>query len=808
MSKKNSHIPTIFVVLGVTGDLTAKKIVPALFNLHEKKALPPKFEFVGVSRRDWNDEQLREHVRAILHVKAPHASERAIDSFLKLITYAKVRFDAREDYVALRDRLQKIDDRWGMCTNKLFYLSVPPQFYDTIFENLHGSHLTDPCSPEEGWTRVVIEKPFGDNEASAKALDARLAKLFKEEQIYRIDHYLAKETFQNILAFRFANNLFENDWGSELIEKINIREWENIGVEDRGSFYDAVGALRDVGQNHLLQMLALTTMDAPRSLRAEDVRAARAALLEQLEPLSMAEVAKKTFRAQYEGYHTIAGVAPHSQTETYFRAEASLAHPRWRNVAIHLEAGKRIFSAKEEEVTEIEVTLRHPEPCLCSSYISANGETKHFRNRIIFRQDPKESITIHFWAKKPGFSMELEERTFAFELRRIARKSQYAEEYEKLLLDAIAGDQTLFVSSEEIAAMWRFIDPIMKGWEKNVVPLREYVPDSPSVTVEAAMLLEKESAEKKMPTLHREIGIYGLGKMGANLARQLREKGWQVIVANRSEDPVTALEQEGFEGAHSITEFLEKISANARSSEPRIVWLMVTAGKPVDDLLFAKNGIASQLKRGDIVIDGGNSFFEDSMRRAALLAKRGIKFLDVGVSGGPSGARNGACMMIGGDKKTFEQLESLFQTASVPGGYAYFGKAGTGHFTKMVHNGIEYGMMQSIAEGFALMKKSPFKLSLEKVARLYNHGSVIESRLMGWLESAYRTFGEDLKTVSGTVAATGEGEWTIKTGKKWRMKLPAIEDAFKFRLQSKKSPSYLGKVLSALRNQFGGHTIK
>ena len=208
------------------------------------------------------------------------------------------------------------------------------------------------------------------------------------------------------------------------------------------------------------------------------------------------------------------------------------------------------------------------------------------------------------------------------------------------------------------------------------------------------------------------------------------------------------------------------------------------------------------------MIDGGNSFFEDSRRRAKLLARKGIKFLDAGVSGGPAGARNGACMMIGGDQASYEKWEALFADASVRDGYAYFGAAGAGHFVKMVHNGIEYGMMQSIAEGFALMKKSPFKLKLSKIAKLYNHGSVIESRLIGWLESGYAAFGEDLKKISGSVAYTGEGEWTVKTGKKWKMKLPVIEDSFKFRVRSKKDPSYMGKILSALRNQFGGHATK
>jgi 6-phosphogluconate dehydrogenase len=448
-----------------------------------------------------------------------------------------------------------------------------------------------------------------------------------------------------------------------------------------------------------------------------------------------------------------------------------------------MEAGKRLAKHGDDETTEIEIILKHPQPCLCPPDM-------HYKNKIIFRQDPKESVAIHVWAKKPGFTPDLEERVFEFDLRRSERKTQYTEEYEKLLLDCIAGDQTLFVSSEEIVAMWRFIDPVIKGWQKDVVPLRHYAPDSLAVVAEGAVL---DLIDREFAGFHKkELAIYGLGKMGAGLARQLHEKGWRVVVANRSYEPVAKLEAEGLEGSGSIDEMLQKLSG------PRVVWLMVTAGKPVDELLAS---LVGKLKKGDIVVDGGNSFFEDSARRAKLLAKKGILFLDAGVS-------DGACVMIGGDKKAFEKLEDLFAAISVPNGYAYFGSAGAGHFVKMVHNGIEYGMMQSIAEGFALMKKSPFKLDLEKVAALYNNGSVIESRLIGWMQSGYQAFGQELKEVSSSVAYTGEGEWTIKTGKKWKMKLPAIEDSFKFRVRSKKLPSYMGKILSALRNQFGGHSIE
>ncbi|MDE2018942.1 MAG: glucose-6-phosphate dehydrogenase [Patescibacteria group bacterium] len=799
--QNDSAIPTILVVLGATGDLMAKKIVPAVFNLHAKKELPPKFEFVGVSRRDWTDEDFRKHVRGILDAKGLASDVRRtpdIGSFLDLTCYHRLAFGQLADYAALKEKLEKIDARWGVCTNKLFYLSVPPQFYDEIFENLHRSHLTDPCSPEEGWTRVIVEKPFGSDEKTAKQLDAKLAKLFKEEQIYRIDHYLAKEMLQNILAFRFENNLFENEWNAEFIERINIRMYETIGVEDRGAFYDGVGALRDVGQNHLLQMLALVTMERPllhqgrgeqaAGFGAEAVRAARADILERLEIPTLKQAADRSFRAQYDGFQLIKGVAPDSQTETYFKILGFLDHPRWAGVPIYMESGKRL----REDVNEIEILL-------------GGG-----KNKVIIQIEPTESITVVFCSKKPGHGFETEERRLTFDFREGKPRPQYTEEYEKLILDCIAGDQTLFVSSREIAAMWRFTDPFSKAWnreqetgKREVTALNHYRPNSDEIIIKA----EEKLNSLSLVSCSLSLALIGLGKMGANLARNLREHGWHVVVYNRTPEKTAELEKEGFEGARSLEELVRKVSHSPFSipHSPRMFWLMVTAGKPVDDLL---SNLMPLLKRGDIVIDGGNSFFEDSMRRAKLLEKKGIKFLDAGVSGGPSGARNGACMMIGGDREAFGKLEPLFRDGSVPGGYAYFGNAGAGHFVKMVHNGIEYGMMQSIAEGFALMKKSPFKLDLAQVARIYQHQSVIESRLVGWLESGFKEFGQDLKKVSGTVNATGEGEWTIKTGKKWGMKLAVIEDAFKFRMKSKKSPSYIGKILSALRNQFGGHSIK
>ncbi len=301
--------------------------------------------------------------------------------------------------------------------------------------------------------------------------------------------------------------------------------------------------------------------------------------------------------------------------------------------------------------------------------------------------------------------------------------------------------------------------------------------------------------------MKKEIGIIGLGKMGGNIVRNLTRKGWAVHGYDASEPTMRALRDEGMHEAMTPSVLIGQLET------PRLVWLMVPAGKIVDELLFGKDGIAKQLEKGDVIIDGGNSYYEDTIQRAKKIEKLGIKYIDVGFSGGPAGARNGGCLMIGGDEATFKAYEPLFRDLSVEDGYQFFKGAGAGHFVKMVHNGIEYGMMQALAEGFAILKKSKFKLDLSRVADIYNHKSVIESRLVAWMKSGFEEYGQDLKKVSGTVGHTGEGQWTIKTAKKMGIPARVIEEAFKFRVASQKKPSYTGKLVSALRNQFGGHSV-
>ena len=295
-----------------------------------------------------------------------------------------------------------------------------------------------------------------------------------------------------------------------------------------------------------------------------------------------------------------------------------------------------------------------------------------------------------------------------------------------------------------------------------------------------------------------KLGYIGLGKMGANMVERFLEKGHEVVVYDRNADAVKAAINKGAQIADTQTALVAELPL------PRLIWIMVPY-QAVDAVL---KELIPLLAPGDVVVDGGNSPYKESIRRAKELETRGIDFLDAGVSGGPAGARNGACIMVGGKKEVFQKFETVFRDLSVPDGYGYMGRSGAGHFVKMVHNGIEYGMMQALAEGFSVMKASDFRLDLTKITDVYNHKSVIESRLVGWLQSAFAQYGEDLKYITGSASQSGEGMWTVQAGKELGIPTPIIQAALDFRIQSLKNPSYTGKLISAMRNQFGGHEVK
>lgn len=301
--------------------------------------------------------------------------------------------------------------------------------------------------------------------------------------------------------------------------------------------------------------------------------------------------------------------------------------------------------------------------------------------------------------------------------------------------------------------------------------------------------------------MKKEIGYIGLGKMGKNMVFRLIDAGWNIVAYNRSQDKVEEVVQKGGTGSASIKELVSKLSS------PRIVWVMVPH-KAVDEVI---NELVPMLEKGDLIIDGGNSPYQESMRRGKELNDRGIEFLDIGVSGGPGGALNGACMMAGGKKEMYDMLDTagFFKDTCLPNGYGYMGNSGAGHFVKMVHNGIEYGMMQSIAEGFDLMRHTKeFNLDLLKVSEVYSHGSVVTSSLVSWMKNGYEKYGKDLNDVSGRASASGEGKWTVEAGERENISMPAISSSLKVRTESQSKPSYQGKVVSTMRGEFGEHPVK
>lgn len=295
-----------------------------------------------------------------------------------------------------------------------------------------------------------------------------------------------------------------------------------------------------------------------------------------------------------------------------------------------------------------------------------------------------------------------------------------------------------------------------------------------------------------------QLGYIGLGKMGFNMVGRLLKKEYDIVVFDSNGEMVERAKEKGAFPTSSLKEMVTRLAT------PRILWIMVPH-QAVDSVL---EELVPMLSVGDTIIDGGNSPYKESIRRAGEISEKGFSFVDVGVSGGPSGAEEGACLMIGGERTVYNTLEGLWKDIATEEGYGYMGKSGSGHFVKMVHNGIEYGMMQAIAEGFSVMKESSFELDLKEVARVYDKKSVVESRLIAWLGNAFQQEGPDLSHISGTVKQSGEGLWTLEAAHELGVSVPVIKDSVEFRKQSENSPSFTGKVLSALRNQFGGHEVK
>jgi len=458
-SPREADGPIGLVIFGVTGDLAHRKLVPALYQLALDQQLPDNLHIIGFARREWDDEELRAEMRTALneHARTKPLDEKALEDLLDRLHYVNGAFDNPAGYQRLGQLLNSLG-----ADNRLFYLATPPQSCLTIVGNLGAAGL---AACPQGWTRIVVEKPYGRDLQSAKELEEAIHRVFDEEQIYRIDHYLGKETVQNILVFRFANGIFEPMWNRRYVDSVQITVSETIGVDGRVEYYDSAGVVRDMLQNHILQLLALTAMEAPVTFNADAVRDEKVKVLHALHMLHGEEVMHNTLRAQYgasqvngkqvRSYLEHEGVTQNSRAETLLAMRIGIDNWRWAGVPFFVRSGKHM----PRRLTEIAVQYKQ----VPISLFGARNMAGDAPNRLLLNLQPEEGITLTFGAKAPGSGDLIQSVKMDFSYAETFGRST-PEAYERLLLDCVNGDATLFTRSDEVLAAWAFVDEILKAW--------------------------------------------------------------------------------------------------------------------------------------------------------------------------------------------------------------------------------------------------------------------------------------------------------------------------------------------------------
>ena len=475
---------TTLVIFGATGDLSRRKLLPALYNLAHEGALPERFNLIGVSRRDISDDEFRSQARESMREFSRRTPDpQVLEGLLERMQYIGNPFDDVAGYAKIGEAMGALDEQAGQRLNRVYYLSTAPEFFPVITEALkeQGLHRDD--------VRVVIEKPFGTDLASARSLQDVVHSGFRERQVFRIDHYLGKETVQNVMAFRFANYMFEPVWNRNYIDHIQITAAEDIGIGTRAGYYDASGALRDLVQNHMLQLLTLVCMEPPGSFEANKVRDEKVKVLHAIEPPTLEQVARTTVRARYTagvvggadvpGYLEEEGVPADSNTETYAALRLEVHNWRWAGVPIVLRTGKRLA----RKVTEIAVQLK-PVPHMA---FQSKGSVGVQPNQLILTVQPNEGVSLSLGAKIPGATMRIRPVNMEF-LYGTSFMSQSPEAYERLILDAMRGDATLFTRNDEVDAQWSIIDPILQAWREGHPPIAEYESGTPGPAEADALL--------------------------------------------------------------------------------------------------------------------------------------------------------------------------------------------------------------------------------------------------------------------------------------------------------------------------------
>ncbi|MCU0483355.1 MAG: glucose-6-phosphate dehydrogenase [Chloroflexi bacterium] len=462
--------PAIFVLFGATGDLAHRKVAPAIFQLWRTNLLPPEFVLVGVGRRPGADADFRSSLRASVaqHGRSP-LTEAAWHSFEERILYHQADLADPAGYVALAARLDEIDRTHGTAANRLFYLATPPTAFTEIIAGLGRAGLDHEVNGG-GWRRIVIEKPFGRDTGSAIRLNREVGKVFRESQVYRIDHYLGKETVRNLLVFRFGNGIFEPIWNRHYVDHVQITVAESIGVEGRAAFYEEAGAARDILQNHLVQLLALVAMEPPAAWTADALREEKLKVLRAVEPIGRADVSGQVVRGQYgpgwlagapvPGYRQEPEVHPESETETYVAARLAVDDWRWTGVPFYLRAGKRL----PRRATEIAVRFRAVPHSLFK-----NVEVDPEPNLLALRIQPDEGILLRFAAKVPGLGLDVRPVNMDFTYGS-SFSVDSPDAYETLILDALLGDASLFTRADEVERAWELVTPILEAWADGPPP--------------------------------------------------------------------------------------------------------------------------------------------------------------------------------------------------------------------------------------------------------------------------------------------------------------------------------------------------
>ena len=455
--------PAILVIFGASGDLTKRKLIPALFHLYQANLLPKQFEIVGVARRPLGDEFAADMRSGLVELGGVDASDPKIDSFVSRIGYFPLNFDDPNHYANLKTELDRISQEKGIGPDRLYYLATAPEFFAGIIENLGAQAM---AQPEKGRVAVVIEKPFGHDLNSARELNHQVNAVFQENQVFRIDHYLGKETVQNLLIFRFANGIFEPIWKRNYIDHVQITVAETLGVEGRGPFYEKAGALRDVVQNHMMELLALVALEPPSSFEAESVRREKLKVWQAIPSIPILSAV----RGQYgpgivngehvAGYRDEERVNPESGTETFAALRLTVDNWRWAGVPFYLRAGKRM----KKRATEISIQFKQP-PLLIFNRIASSGPCSSIQpNLLTIRIQPDEGIALRFGAKVPTSSqMSVCPVNMDFDYEAAFGKSS-ANGYERLLLDAMLGDQTLFSHRDGVETNWALYTPVIEAW--------------------------------------------------------------------------------------------------------------------------------------------------------------------------------------------------------------------------------------------------------------------------------------------------------------------------------------------------------